>query len=69
MAKERIIELGEASSVKLNSDYIMIDSATRGTRKILLNNMALEKSATYVTQRAFNVVNSSTSTITITEGE
>ena len=36
MAKERIIELGEASGLS-NNDYVMIDNMTKGARKILIS--------------------------------
>ena len=36
MAKERIIELGEASGLS-NNDYVMIDNRTKGARKILVS--------------------------------
>ena len=63
---ERIINLGEASAVSLNGDYTMIDSATRGVRKIALANLAQKVSVTTFKRITMNAVNSTTSTITVT---
>ena len=66
---ERIINLGEASGLNLNGDYVMIDSESAGARKLKLADLAVKVSVTQFTRRSFNVSNSSISTITITEGE